>query len=310
MAFLETGRIATLVPRAVGPSLSDRSARWLQRHAAWIFPAPAVIAIVLLVAFPLGYTLFLSFTHWFLSAVSTPQFVGVDNYVRLLSDGRFRHDLLQTVVFAGLAVTIEMLIGFALAMLFNRDFKGRGVLRTFMLLPMMSTPIAVSLVWALMYEPTLGVFNYFLTQLGVPPVLFLADRNLVIPSLVVVDVWFSTPFVMLILLAGLSALPGEPFEAAVVDGASAWQLLVYLTLPLLRPTIIVTLLFRTISALQVFDQIYALTGGGPSRASETVNLLGWFQLIENNDMGYASTIMVVLFTIVFTGALVLLKVRR
>ncbi len=306
----KTDRIVTPAPRVVDRRRADHAARWLHRNAAWIFPAPAIIAIVLLVAFPLGYTLYLSFTHWFLSAISTPQFIGVNNYRQLLGNERFRSDLLQTFFFAALAVMVEMLAGFALALLFNRDFKGRGLLRTFMLLPMMSTPIAVSLVWALMYEPTLGVFNYMIGRLGLPPLLFLADSHLVIPSLVVVDVWFSTPFVMLILLAGLSSLPGEPYEAAVVDGASPWQLLRYLTLPLLRPTIIVTLLFRTISALQVFDQIYALTGGGPNRASETVNLLGWFQLIENNDMGYASTIMVVLFVIVFAATLLLLRVRR
>jgi multiple sugar transport system permease protein len=170
--------------------------------------------------------------------------------------------------------------------------------------------MAVALVWSLMYEPTLGIFSYFLKSLGSKPVLFLADKATVMPSLVLMDAWFSTPFVMLILLAGLSALPAEPYEAAVVDGASHLQLLRYLTLPLLRPTILVAVLFRSIAALQTFDQLYALTGGGPDRASETINLLGWFQVIENNDMGYASSILVTLFFIVMAAALVLLKLRR
>jgi multiple sugar transport system permease protein len=300
-------RVAT---RPAGRARGDRLASWLDRHAAWILPAPAVLAVVVLLCFPLGYTVYLSFTKWFLSAVSQPEFVGFDNYVRLARDERVRNALVNTFWFTFLAVVTEMLIGFGLAMLFNRDFRLRGLLRTFMLIPMMSTPIAVSLVWALMYEPTLGVFNYLLGSLGVPPLLFLGDRNLVIPALVAVDVWFSTPFVMLVLLAGLSSLPGEPYEAALIDGASSWQTLIFLTLPLLRPTIVVTLLFRTISALQSFDHIFALTGGGPNRASETINLLGYFQMIESNDMGYASTILIVLFAIVFGAALMLLKLRR
>ena len=305
-----TDQLTRRAPASGARRRADRLMSWLDRHAAWIMPAPAVLAVVVLLLFPLVYTLYLSFNHWFLSATSQPRFVGLDNYARLVADERVRNSLVNTFTFTALAVTAEMLVGFGLALLFNREFRLRGLLRTFMLLPMMSTPIAVSLVWALMYEPTLGVFNYLLGALGLPPVLFLGDRRLVIPSLVLVDVWFSTPFVMLVLLAGLSSLPAEPYEAATIDGASAWQILRYLTLPLMRPTIMVTLLFRTIAALQTFDQILALTGGGPNRASETVNLLGWFQLIESNDMGYASTIMVVLFAIVFAATVLLLRLRR
>jgi multiple sugar transport system permease protein len=303
-------QLGRLAARPAGRRARERLLAWLDRHAAWIMTAPAVLAVALLLLFPLLYTFYLSFTYWFLSSVSQPEFVGLANYARLARDERVLNALGNTLYFTVLSVAVEMLIGFWLAMLFNRDFRLRGVLRTLLLLPMLSTPIAVSLVWALMYEPTLGVFNYLLGGLGLPPVLFLGDRQLVIPSLVLVNAWFSVPFVMLVLLAGLSSLPGEPYEAALIDGASAWQTLIYLTLPLLRPTIVVTMLFRTISALQTFDQIFALTGGGPSRASETVNLLGYFQLIESNDMGYASAILMLLFVIVLGATLALLKLRR
>jgi multiple sugar transport system permease protein len=283
---------------------------FIDRHAHIIFPAPAVLLIFLLLIFPMAYTFYLSLHHWFLSAVSEPEFIGLENYSRLLGEARFHNAMVNTFYFTILAVGCETVVGFALALLFNRDFRGRGILRTALIFPMMATPMAVALVWSLMYEPTLGIFNYFIKSLGFKPVLFLADRTAVIPSLVLMDMWFATPFVMLILLAGLSALPAEPYEAAVVDGASHLQLLRYLTLPLLRPTIVVAVLFRSIAALQTFDHIYALTGGGPGRASETINLLGWFQVIENNDMGYASSILVTLFFIVMLAALFLLKLRR
>jgi len=284
--------------------------RLVDRHAHLVFPAPAVLLILALLLFPLAYTVFLSFHYWFLSATSTPRFVGLENYARLLADARFWNALGHTLYYTALAVALEGIVGFGLALLFNRSFRGRGVLRTLLMLPMMSTPMAVALVWALMFEPTLGILNYFIKSLGFAPLLFLANQATVIPSLVLVDMWFATPFVMLVLLAGLSALPVEPYEAAIVDGASRLQLLIHLTLPLLRPTIVVALLFRTISSLQTFDHIYALTGGGPDRASETVNLLVWFQIIENNDMGYASTILVALFLITGVASVALLSVRR
>ncbi|MBI2939192.1 MAG: sugar ABC transporter permease [Chloroflexi bacterium] len=283
---------------------------FVDRHADLLFPAPAVLLIFVLLIFPLVYTFVLSFHYWFLSATSTPRFIGLDNYARLLADERFHHALWHTFYFTALAVSLETLAGLGLALIFNRNFPGRGLLRTALVFPMMSTPMAVVLVWALMYEPTLGIFNYFVKSLGFKPILFLADKGIVIPAVVLVDMWFATPFVMLVLLAGLSSLPIEPYEAAVVDGASRLQLLRYLTLPLLRPTIVVAVLFRTISALQTFDHIYALTGGGPDKASETVNLIGWFQIIENNDMGYASTILVALFLVVGVASLTLLSFRR
>jgi multiple sugar transport system permease protein len=283
---------------------------FVDRHANIIFPAPAVALVLILLIFPMAYTFYLSFSHWFLSAVSTPTFIGFDNYVRLFTEARFHNAMFNTFYYTFLAVFVETLVGFLLALLFNRNFRGRGILRTAMIFPMMATPMAVALVWSLMYEPTLGIFSYLLKLLGSKQVLFLGDKASVMPSLVLMDAWFSTPFIMLILLAGLSSLPVEPYEAAVVDGASHLQLLRYLTLPLLRPTILVAVMFRSIAALQTFDQIYALTGGGPDRASETINLLGWFQVIENNDMGYASSILVTLFFIVMAATLVLLRLRR
>lgn len=262
-----------------------------------------------MLVFPFGYTAYLSLYEWF-AAGPPPSFIGLDNYLELWADPRFTNALLNTIVYTVLAVGVEVVLGIAFALMLHRRFIGRGIARTVFLLPMVATPVAIALVWLLMFDPASGVLNYLLSLIGLPPSVWVNDANLAIPALVLVDVWQWTPLVMLIVLGGLTALPPEPFEAAAIDGASAWQTLIYLTLPLLRPYVVIAALFRGIDALKTFDTIFVITRGGPAFASETLNLYIYSSAFEYLHMGYSSAMLVVFFVIVLGMSLVLIRVRR
>lgn len=288
-----------------------RMSRFLGRHPAWFFPLPAVLALFILMIFPVLYTLWMSLHEWFVSSVTPPEFVGLANYIKVItSDTRFHESLLRTFYFTALAVVVQTVLGVGIALIFNREFLGKGVVRTLFLFPMVATPVAIALVWMMMFNPTLGIMNYFLEAIGLPPALWIAKDYTVIPSLALVDTWQWTPFITLIALAGLSALPQEPFEAALIDGASGWQTFWHVTLPLLRPTIMVAVLFRTIDALKTFDIIYVMTQGGPGNASETLNIYIFQNAFSYFHMGYASSLLVILFAIVMAISIVLTRMRR
>jgi multiple sugar transport system permease protein len=289
----------------------QRMSHFFGRYPAWVFPLPAVIALFLLMVFPVGYTLWMSLHEWFVSSVTPPEFVGLANYVKIItSDTRFQAALLRTFYFTAIAVVVQTILGVGIALVFNREFRGKGVVRTLFLFPMVATPVAIALVWMMMFNPTLGILNYFLRALGQSPALWIANEHTVIPSLALVDTWQWTPFITLIALAGLSALPTEPFEAALMDGASGWQTFWLVTLPLLRPTIMVAVLFRTIDALKTFDIIYVMTQGGPGQASETLNIYIFQSGFSYFHMGYASSLLVILFAIVLFISILLTQVRR
>jgi multiple sugar transport system permease protein len=175
---------------------------------------------------------------------------------------------------------------------------------------MMATPVAIALVWTMMFHPQLGVLNYLLKLAGIPPQLWVYSQNTVIPALVLVDVWHWTPLVMLICLGGLAALPQEPYESALIDGANQWQLFRHITLPLLLPFVMVAVVIRTIDALKAFDTIYVITQGGPGTASETINIYLYLQAFVFYRVGHASAVVVVFFAIIVALSLVLLQVRQ
>ena len=285
--------------------------RWIDRNLPWILPGPAVVAMVALMAFPLAYTAYLSLHEWYASSVLGPQFVGLNNYVALLTqDERFWPALVRTLEFTVGSVLLSVGFGFGIAHLLIRRFPGRGLARTIFLLPMIATPVAMALVWMTMMSPTIGVLNYFLRSLGLPASAWVASPRTVIASLLLVETWMWTPMITLILLAGLSSLPAEPFESALVDGASGWQVVWHVTLPLMRSTIVVAALFRTIDALKIFDIVYVMTEGGPGFASETLNLYVFQTSFKYLHLGYASALIVIFFSIVLGASLLLLRVRR
>lgn len=285
--------------------------RFFDRHQRWLFPAPAVIFIVVMMIFPLGFTLWNSFSGWSLTAGRPNTFIGPQNYIDIMRDARFWNAVLNTFYFTALAMVVELTLGVAMALLIDaRDYPGKRVVTSLLLLPMMATPVAVAMVWLLMFEPTAGVINFVFGQIGLPKQLWIAGSSSVIPSLVLVDVWEWTPLITLIVLAGLAGLPAEPFEAARVDGASYAQILRRVTLPMLLPTISVAGLLRFIDCIKTFDIIYGMTGGGPGFSSETLNIYTYNQAFYYFNFGYASALLVIFFTIVSGVSLLVAYSRR
>ncbi|OGB96467.1 MAG: ABC transporter permease [candidate division NC10 bacterium RBG_16_65_8] len=285
--------------------------RFVHRNARYVFPAPAFIVVGLIIVYPVFYTGWMSLQEWYASSLTPPKFIGGANYQRILvADPRFQEAFFRTLYFTLIAVTVETVLGVTMALLFNREFWGRGLVRTLSILPMMATPTAISLVFVMMYHPTLGVLNYLLTVVGLPAWTWTYSSNTALYAIALVDVWEWTPLIMLIALAGLAAIPKEPYESALIDGASQWQCFWHITLPLLRPTLIVAILFRAIDALKTFDIIFVMTQGGPSNASETINILLFNQAFSYFSMGYASSMAVALFAIIMGICLILMKVRR
>lgn len=306
----QTGTLQpSLAPTPIG--FGGRLLRLAHRYAPYILPAPAVVVVAGIIVYPVLYTVWMSLQEWLASSLTPPKFVALGNYVQILTaDTRFREAFFRTLYFAALVVTVEMVLGVAMALLFNREFWGRGLVRTLSILPMVATPTAIALIFVMMYHPTLGVMNYLVSRIGLPPFTWIYSSRSVLYALAAVDVWEWTPLIMLIALAGLAALPKEPYESAVLDGATGLRIFWHITLPLLRPVLIVAVLFRAIDAIKTFDIIFVMTQGGPANASETVNLLLFNQAFAYFNIGYASALAVVLFAIVMGASLILMKVRR
>lgn len=276
-----------------------------------MFILPAIVFVLVMIVYPILYTVNLSLHEWSGSARQPPQPVGLLHYQTLLTaDPRFGDAVIRTFEFTAIAVGVELLLGLGIALLVNGEFLGRGVVRAVILLPMVATPVAIAMAWLLMFEPTVGLFNGMLRSFGLPPQLWLGSATQALASLILVDVWQWTPMMALILLAGLTTLPEEPFEAARVDGASAWQRFWRLTLPLLLPTMISAVLLRSIDALKTFDIIYTMTRGGPGFATETINIYGYVQAFEYFRLGSASSLLVVFFAIVLGISLMFVQIRK
>lgn len=274
----------------------------------WAFAAPAATIVLLVILFPWIFTIFMSLHDWKVTG-ATP-FVGLANYEKMLEDSRFLWSILRTLYFTAATVIAPMVLGIWAAVCFASQFKLRGLARTLFVLPMMATPVAIALVWTMMFHPQLGVLNYLLTSIGLPPSSWVYDSSTVIPTLVMVETWQWTPLVMLIVLGGIASLPLEPYEAAILDGASPWQMFRHITLPLVWPFIMVAAVIRLIDALKTFDTIYVITLGGPGTSSETINIMLYQTAFAYYDLGYGSAIVVVFFLLILAISLLLLRVRQ
>jgi len=279
-----------------------------RRRGYRLLTLPALAVVAAVIVFPWLFTVYMSAFDWKIGEAA--HFVGLANYATLAHDQRFLESIVHTFYFTLLAVVIPLVFGTAAALVFHREFTGRGVLRAVFTMPMMATPVAVALVWTMMFHPQQGVLNYLLTSAGLPPSQWVYSPQWVIPSLVMVEVWHWTPLVMLIVLGGLAALPTEPFESARIDGATEWQLFAYITLPLIAPFLMVAAVIRTIDAVKAFDTIFVISQGGPGTASETINLYLYLQAFAFYNMGKASAMVVVFFGIIVALALLLLHVRQ
>lgn len=274
----------------------------------WPFVVPALVVVVGVIVFPWAFTLWMSVNEWKVGAAT--RFVGADNYLRLATDTRFLDAAWHTLLYTALSVVLPLVLGTAAACVFHARFPARGFLRGLFIMPMMATPVAIALVWTMMFHPQLGVLNYVLSLVGIPPQLWIFHPATVIPSLVLVETWQWTPLVMLIVLGGLAAMPTEPFESAQIDGASAWQAFRHITLPLIMPFLMIATMVRMIDAVKSFDIIFAMTQGGPGTASETVNLYLYSVAFAYYDIGYGSAIAVIFFVLVVALAALLLHVRN
>jgi multiple sugar transport system permease protein len=274
---------------------------WANRHRKWLFAAPAMIFVGLLIAVPLAWTVYLSLTDAQGSVRAESKFVGIANYLQVLGDTeRFWPAMLRTFIFTGGAVAAEIVLGMGVALLLWRPFKGEKWVRVAILMPLVATPVAVGMMWRLIFDPNIGFANQLLGWFGIPAQPWLSGQTTALPTLIFVDVWQWTPMIVLILLAGLTSLSEEPDEAARIDGASAWQRFRFVTLPLLRSTVIVAIVLRGIDALKTFDILYATKGkgGGSFHEVETLNVYAFGLSFDYNDYGTASTVLVLFFLLI------------
>jgi multiple sugar transport system permease protein len=271
---------------------------------------PAVGTILLVALFPLVWTLWESLhLHDLRMPWLGNPFVGADNYIEAIGDPRFWGALGHTLFFAVTSVGLELVIGLWLALALNRTFRGRGLVRAAVLIPWAIPTVVAGLLWRFMFEGQSGIVNAALVKLGLlpAPIVWFIQADTAWVPVILADVWKTTPFVALLLLAGLQNIDGSLYEAARIDGASAWRQFRYVTLPLLKPAILVALIFRTLDAFRVFDLIYALTGGGPGTSTEPIALYTFNALLQNLRFGYGSALSVIVFVITFGLALVYIK---
>jgi len=274
---------------------------WANRHRKWLLASPAMIFVGLLIAVPLAWTGYLSLTDSQGSVRAESNFVGIGNYLQVLGDTeRFWPAVLRTFTFTGGAVATEMVLGMGIALLLWRPFKGEKWVRVAILLPLVATPVAVGMMWRLIFDPNIGFANQLLGWFGIPAQPWLSGQTTALPTLIFVDVWQWTPMVVLILLAGLTSLSEEPDEAARVDGANAWQRFRFVTLPLLRSTVIVAIVLRGIDALKTFDILYSTKGkgGGSFHEVETLNVYAFGLSFDYNDYGISSTVLILFFLLI------------
>jgi multiple sugar transport system permease protein len=261
------------------------------------FLMPSIVVLLVLIALPLAQVIFQSFTNAKLFGESY-EIIGFKNYLKLLQDSRFWNSVSVTFILAGGSLLVQVGLGFGLALLVHLPFTVSKLGRTLFIVPIVLPPVVVGIVWKMLFSPLLPGVNYFLSLVGIEgPVWF--DRGLSARCAVILaHAWYCIPFVMLMFLAGLESLPDEPVTAAIVDGANRWQILRFITIPLLKPVIIFVTIYRAVQALKIFGLIYIMTGGGPGLATEPMNYHIWRVGFASYKVGYASTIAVMMMIII------------
>ena len=268
------------------------------RRFGWMLTTPGLLLLAGVIAFPVLWALFTSLFDYTLLAPGFDTFTGTANYVRALSDAEFRHAAWVTFLFVASVVALEFILGFLIALLLNETERGKNVYYLILLCPLLMNPVVVGLIWRMFLHPTLGIVNYLLGLIGIAPVNWLGDASVAFWTVVMVDIWHQVSFMIVLLLAGLSALPREPYEAARVDGAHPLQSFWHITLPLMRPVIIVTLLIRVIFAVKTYDIIYIMTRGGPGTATDLISYYIYRQAFVSLNLGEACAMSGLLLAVV------------
>lgn len=293
---------------ATRPSPARSASR--RRWAAALLTLPSWILIVLLFAIPIGVGVYLSFRSDKIGGFVPGQFVGLDNYRRDVVSDVFVEALYTTLLITLLGLVIQVPAGIGLGVILHQNLRGTRLFRSVLLLPMLLTPVAVGLMWRFMFDIDVGVINWLLESAGLSRIGWLGEKWSARMAVVLVDSWLSTPFIMLMTLAGLSALPEAPLEAAQVDGATGWKAFWFVTLPMLRPVLYVALMIRIVDSLKLFDIIFILTRGGPGRSTQTLGLLGYNTGFNFLETGRASAIGVATALITIPVYLLWMRAQR
>lgn len=254
------------------------------------FVIPALILLSFVTIYPIIYVFYISL-HRKLLIFDISRFVGFENYLFLLKDDRFWNALKNTIYFTAVSVSLELLLGLSIAVLLNRSFRLKGLSRAIVLIPWAIPTVVSARMWEWIYNTDFGILNYIIGL----KINWLGSPFWAINAAIFMDVWKTTPFVAILLMAGLQVIPQEFYQAAKVDGAGSWAIFRRITLPLLKPVILVVLIFRTLDAFRVFDAIYVLTGGGPANTTETLSIYAYKVLFQTLQFGYGSTLSVIVF---------------
>lgn len=287
---------------------------------SWLLLAPVLTIMTVVGIYPLIHSIYISLTSLRPTEADKPQgFVGLSNYVEAFSDARFGHSIIITAEFTILSVCLSLVFAILLSLLFNLRLRGFLLMRTIVLVPMLITPIAVGITWRIMMMPDLGVLNFILGLVGIPPQPWASSRNSALAAMLLLDVWQWTPFMFIVIFAGLRALPKSPFEAAAIDGAGPLRTFFFVTLPMLKPVIVVASLLRIIDAMRTFDTVYIITRGGPAFSTDLISVYLQRVNFKFFDLGYGAalswlTLIAVLIVVVIfahlTGFLKLLAEKE
>ncbi len=279
--------------------------------SAYLFLSPGLVLFSVFTVFALLFAFYLTFTQWNIIEPDRP-FVGLANYSRMVHDEDFRQSVINTAYYTGATVPLTMGIGLLIALLLNQPIRFRGLFRTMYFLPVVTPFVVVAIVWKWLYNSDFGLFNYYLlkTHLINEPLMWLADKNLAMPAVVLMSVWSGVGFSMVIYLAGLQAIPQELYEAARVDGAGWWSQLRHITIPMLAPTTLFLMVMGIIGSFQVFTQIFIMTNGGPVNRTTTMVFYIYEAAFKFYEMGYASTLAYGLFALLFVFTLIQLRMYR
>ena len=300
--------------RAGPPSSAPETSRWgaSDRRLGYLLVAPSLVVLLGVTAFPFLYNLWNSLHHVNLLQPGNEPFVGLRNYGQMFTNPDFLSSFAHTIGYTAVSVVIELVAGIGLALLMHRTFRGRGLVRAAVLIPWAVPTVVSAMLWKTMFDPASGFVNMLLGFFHLPGshTTWLAGTWTAWTAVLVADAWKNTPFMAIVLLAGLQVIPGDVYEAARVDGATAWQSFRKITLPLLRPALAVALIFRTLSAFLIFDVIYIMTGGGPGNSTETLSYLDWRAFLVNTDFGFGGAISMVLVVMALILAGVYVAVLR
>jgi len=284
---------------------------WVRKREVYqyILLSPTVLILLAGTGYAIVFLMWLGLCNYS-HLTPNPLFSGFLNYKTQLTDPLFWNGLKTAFIFTFIAVAVELLLGFGIALLLYKEYKGFGVLRALLILPITMTPVVSGMIWRFMYNMELGIINYFLSIIHLPQPNWIGSTSMALYSLIIVNIWQTTPFFCLVIIAGLQGLPDAPFEAAQIDGASFFQTFVHITLPLLTPILMIALILRTMDAFMVFDIIFIITKGGPGSSTSTLNFYCFETAFKYFDFGYAASIGIIMTFILLIMGIIFIKLMR